>query len=171
MGVVLWARYPCDVRHTTSAPLNPSPYNLNPGATRMCNLNPRALNSGPLAWHIARGPGGFSVVVLQGCLAHGTAPPPEDHRRDPGMYLLSGPRKVPFLMSEVPLLPLPHSRSTHSPQDGFRSPRLLLLVPVSIIRPPHPNTLKPEPGVIWALRASKDPPLKGFQSSAHRRFS
>jgi len=44
-----------------------------------------------------------ALVGIQGYLAHKKLPPPYDHRRALGIGLLQGPRRMPFLMSEVPL--------------------------------------------------------------------
>ena len=45
---------------------------------------------------------GHIMLYIQGYLAHKKPPPPWDHRRALGIFLLYGPRGGRFLMGEVP---------------------------------------------------------------------
>ena len=50
-------------------------------------------------WAVAR----CRVVDYRGTSPMRNSPPPEDHHRALGIFLLKGPRGALFLMSEVPL--------------------------------------------------------------------
>ena len=72
---------------------------------------------------VAARPAGVGVV-LQGHLAHEKQPPQKDHHRTLGIFLLWGPRKWVFLISEV---------TGPSPE-----PRELCMLPRGMQRGPEP---------------------------------